>query len=148
MPGGIDDLDRLGVEQLERHAGDVDRVAGHVAEGAGAEVQPAAPGERLVARVVRPVMGGAEELVPVDVVGDADGVSSGPADALRPDRAIGPDVDLLDRPEDAGPDQLDAARKPFSAVPWLPIWVASFFSAARVAHHAGLLDRPGQRLLA
>src|SRR5437763_12522228 len=47
---GVDDLDRLGVEQPERHGGDVDRVAGHVAEGAGAEVEPAAPGERVVGR--------------------------------------------------------------------------------------------------
>ena len=86
----VDDLDRLGVEQLECHAGDVDGVAGHVAERAGAEVEPAAPVERLVVRVVGTVVGGPEELVPANVIGDA-GRILGPADALRPDRAIGPD---------------------------------------------------------
>ena len=32
------------------------------------------------------------------------------------------------------PDRISSTpeRKPFSAVPWLPIWVTSFFSAARV----------------
>ena len=130
-PRGIDDLDRLGVEQLEGHAGDVDRVAGHVAEGAGAEVEPAAPVERLVIGVVRPVVGRAEELVPADVVGDP-GVSLGrPMPCGQIGRLVQTWISLIGP---RMPDRISStpARKPFSAVPWLPIWVQSFFSAASV----------------
>ena len=47
-------LDRRRIAQVEPHERHVHRVAGHVAQGPGAEVPPAAPGERVIAVGVRP----------------------------------------------------------------------------------------------
>ena len=44
-------------------------------------------------------------------------------------------------PMHAGADQLDARRRPFAAVPWLPIWVQTPSSWPRLAHQAGLVRR-------
>ena len=97
--------------------------------------------------MIRPVRRGTQELVPADMVRDA-GCFLEPAQTLRPDRPIGPYVNLLDGPQ--RPERMTSTpeRKPPSDVPWLPIWVQSFFSAASVRIEPRFLDRPGQRLLA
>src|SRR5438105_2008958 len=80
-------------------------MAGHVAEGAGAEVPPAAPGEGDVGVVIGSFGGGAVPEVPVQRLGDFRPIL-GPIDALRPDWAIGPDVDFTDDADGAGADDL------------------------------------------
>ena len=144
---GVDDLDRLGIEQLERHRGDVDGVAGHVAERTGAEIEPAPPVERLVIGVVRPIRGRAQELGPAILVGNARRVF-GPADALRPDRAIGPDVDVLDRAQNPRSDQLDPRAEAILGGPLIAHLGTELLLGGERPHQPRLLDRPGQRLLA
>src|SRR3954471_19768013 len=101
-------------------------MTGHVAEGAGAEVPPAPPLEVVVGaacrfpppsaaplalrlgrveRPVRPVRGRTEELVPMHAGRDR-GLRRPLHDGrgLRPNRAVGPDVGFLDRPEYPGLD--------------------------------------------
>ena len=129
VPGALG-LDRDRVAQVEGHERHVAGVAGHVAQRAGAEVPPAAPGERMIAVAVRPLRRRAEPDVPVERR-RAPASIGGPALALRPDRAIGPDVDFLDRADLAGAESGAAALRIGSkAVPWLPICVATPFSRA------------------
>src|SRR4029077_6112940 len=103
--GRVDDLDRLGIEELESHRGNVDGVAGHVPQSTRPKVEPPPPVKRLVSGMVRPVGGGTQELVPAQLVRDPRH-SLGPMNALRPDRSIGPDVDVLDGTQNSGPNQL------------------------------------------
>ena len=62
------DVDRDRIEEFQRHDGHVGRMAGHVAQGAGPEIEPAAPFEGMIdAGDVGPLRRGAEEQVPVNV---------------------------------------------------------------------------------
>ena len=72
----------------------------------------------------------------------------GPAHALRPDRAIGPDHDFLDRPENPGPDQLDALAEAVLGRALVAHLGAELLLGGEGAHQPRFLDRPGQRLLA
>ena len=49
---------------------------------------------------------------------------------LRPDGPVGPDVDFFDGCRCTRADDLDTRAEADVAVPWLPIWVATFISAA------------------
>jgi hypothetical protein len=105
-----------GVAQIEGHERQVDIVAGHVAERARAEVPPSAPVEVVVGRFVlhfalvvdqqgiRADTRRAEPQVPVQVGRRRGGRRT--ADALRPDRAIGPDMHLGDVAKRARPDRI------------------------------------------
>ena len=76
------------------------------------------------------------------------GVSLGRPMPLRPDRAVGPDHDLLDRPEDTGPDQFDARAEAILRGSLVAHLGAELLLGGEGAHDPGFLDRPGQRLLA
>ena len=97
-------LDRDRVAQIEGHERHVDRVAGHVAQGAGAEIPEAAPGERMIAVAERPLWRGPSHRSQCRFAGPASG-RPGRSAALRPDRAIGPDVNFLHRADRAGPNE-------------------------------------------
>src|SRR5439155_17595973 len=86
-------LDPRRVAQVERPERRIHRVTGYVAQGAGAEVPPAAPLERRVRRMVRPRGGRAEPQVPIDP-GWRVVLFERPLDRLRPDRSVGPELDL------------------------------------------------------
>src|SRR5262249_39672528 len=76
----------------ERH---VRRVASHVAQGPRAEIEPAAPCERVVALGVWPHRGRANKRFPVHAIGNRLLLRSlRYARCLRPNRTIGPDVYL------------------------------------------------------
>ena len=107
-------------------------MAGHVAERAGAEVEPAAPVERLIIRVVGPIVGRRRG---IRTSGRGWGCRACPWAGRMPCGQIGRLVQTrISLIGPRMPERISStpARKPFSAVPWLPIWVQSFFSAASV----------------
>src|SRR5262249_49505867 len=128
----------------------------------------AAPRERVVDRGVRPLRGRAEEQVPVDVrrnrgwaaAADRLAVQRGVGrllgtgnhedglGALRPDGAVGPDVDLGDAAEDAGADDLDGTAQAVRRRALVAHLRADLLLGRRLAHLARLGDRVRQRLLA
>src|SRR4051812_29410457 len=77
-------------------------MARHVSERAGAEVPPAAPGERMVVVAIGTLFGRPKPEVPIQARGYR--LLRRALDALRPDRPVGPDVHLFDGPECAGAD--------------------------------------------
>src|SRR5690554_632765 len=109
----------------------VEQVGAHVAERADTPIDPSAPVEWVINRVVLAEGCGSEEDVPVEICrlgkaaaqgggkafaharlvpGHAGGElvgGSGPRDALRPDGAVGPDVDFVNGAKNAGADPLD-----------------------------------------
>ena len=87
-------------------------MASHVAEGAGAEVPPAAPSERLIGMVIRPRRSRAEEQIPMRCRRDRlFGRLGHHLRSLRPDRTVGPDMDLAHRADRAGTNDFNAAAK-------------------------------------
>src|SRR3989304_270027 len=82
-------------------------VAPDVAQTAGPEIPPAAPGERMIARVIRAHGGGADPQVPVQVRRHRRRLL-GARDAARGDHwgAVRAAVDLADRAARPGPDRL------------------------------------------
>ena len=76
------------------------------------------------------------------------GVSLGSADALRPDRPVGPDVDFLDRAESVGAEQFDAGAEAVGRRALVAHLGAEVLLGGELPHYAGFLDGPGQRLLA
>src|SRR5262245_3428194 len=119
-------------------------MAGHVAQRAGAEIEPSAPLERLILGMVGPIVCRAKELVPADVVRYA-GRLLEPAQALRPDRPVGPDVNFLDRSESPRANELDTRAEPILGGPLVAHLGAELFLGGQGTHHASFLDRPGQR---
>lgn len=106
----FEDFDLGGEAWIHAHEDAVHGVAGHVGEGAAAEVVEAAPFEGMVDILFEGAHGGwPDPEVPVDVVGD--GVFAGWAwAALRPDGAVGEAVDFGDIAEEAAVDEfVDAA---------------------------------------
>ncbi len=99
-------------------------------EGAGAEVIPAAPLERLINVLLEgPLARRPEPHIPVQV-GRNRVRALRAVKPLGPDRAIGPDMHFERIADHAGLDDFDRAAQAGSALPWLPIWVARFFSLA------------------
>ena len=134
------------IAQVEAHVRHVERVAGHVAQGAGAKLPPAAPLERMIGRMIRPHFRRADELGPVHVRRHCGRVGR-PVDALRPDRAVRPDVNFLDRAQRAAlEDRGRLAEVVVRPCPGCPsAWPAS--SRGELAQHAGFVERLGHRLL-
>ena len=97
-------------EFIER---DIEHVATHIAKGAGAPIDSAAPVERRVAVLVRAVGGDAEEEVPRKFSRHGVGAFWTRV-ALRPPASgtVGPRVDLLDRADGAVADELAAVLTP------------------------------------
>ncbi len=56
------------IAKIQGHVGHVHGVTGHVAQGAGAEIPPAAPGEGMIAVGIGPLRRGAEPEVPLQVL--------------------------------------------------------------------------------
>src|SRR6266581_883900 len=139
-------LDARGVAQAERPERRVHRVAGDVAQRAGAEIPPAAPLERCICRVVGPRGGGTEPQVPVDP-GRRVVLLERPLDGLRPDRPVGPQLDLAYRADGARLDPFPYLARPFAGVPLIP-HLGSDLGLARGLHQlAHLPQRTRQRLL-
>src|SRR5262249_43767328 len=65
----------------------------------------------------------------------------------RPDRPIGPDQNLLDRPENAAADELDSLTKAGFGRALIAHLGAELFLGGECAHESRFLDRPGERLL-
>ena len=75
------------------------------------------------------------------------GVVFEPAQPLGPDRAIGPDVDLLDRSQHPGANDLDARAEPAFGRALVAHLGAQLLLGRERPHQPGFLDRPRQRLL-
>ena len=134
------------VAEVQAHVGHVERVAGHVAQRAGAERPPAAPLERVIGRVIGPHFRRADELWPVHGLGHF-GRVGGPVGPLRPDRAVGPDVNFLDLAQRAGLQN----RGRFAEVVVGGALVAHLrgevLLGGQLPQHAGFVQRLGHRLL-
>src|SRR6266542_3242797 len=107
--GGFLALDDVGVTQTERAERHVDGVTSHVAEGAGAKILPSAPFESVISVLfVGTQRRGSKPQVPTEAGGHR--IFAGRAvDALRPDRAVAPDMQLLGFADDARLDDFDGA---------------------------------------
>ena len=125
----------------------VEDVAAHVAEGAGAEVEPLPPlAGVIVAGDERPLRRHAEPAVPVQL-GRAPGrCGRAVGSAIAPVLAA-PAMDLLHLADGAAWIVATTIRWTSCEWIWMPIWVTSFFSLRRPGQLAGLVDRLGQRLL-
>src|SRR4029079_15467851 len=122
-------------------------VTGHVTQGAGAEVPPAAPGEGAIGGVIGTLRRGSEPQVPGDVGWDG-GCVGGALTALRPDGAVGPDVDFLDVSDDATLDPLHLGGAAFGGVTLVAHLGHDLGLAGLGDHLAGFADVVGKRLLA
>ena len=140
-------LDAGGLAELQRPERRVHRVAGDVAQRPGPVVPPAAPAERVVRRMVRPVRRRTQEEIPVET-GRRVVRLGRPLDRLRPDRPVGPVVHLAHRADDARLQPLADLPRPLPGV----TLVAHLRRHARLAggrgQRAGLGHRARQRLLA
>src|SRR2546428_10936985 len=96
--------------QIERPERRVDDVAAHIPQSALAEIPPAAQFERMIRLMIRSHRRRADPQVPVNAAGDRWCVG-GAADALRPDRAVGPRVNLAHRAEDARLNPFDGGAE-------------------------------------
>src|SRR5947209_2061692 len=99
-------FDRLWCEKVERPVGDIDVMAGHVGEGAAAEIPPAAPEEGVVGAVIGTVRRGTEPEVPGDVFRNGRRVFGSVAGSVF---GTDPDVHFTYRADGAGFNQLDDA---------------------------------------
>src|SRR5947208_6106759 len=139
-------LDPRRVAQVERPERRIHRVAGDVAQGTGAEVPPTAPLERRVRGVIGAGRGGAEPQVPIDPGGRVV-LFERPLDRLRPDRPVGPELDLAHRPDGAGFDPLADLPRALAGVALVPHLRRDLGLAGRFDQLAHLPQGPGERLL-
>ena len=104
----------------------------------------------MIAVVVGPLRGDAQPEVPVQFRRDRLLVLRHRHDLrrLRPDRPVGPDVDLVDRPDGAGLDDLDRFAQAVLGRTLVAHLRGHLHLGGHVAHLAGLGDRVRQRLLA
>src|SRR5579862_1033105 len=139
---------RRGAEP-KRAVGQIRGMAGHIAEGAGAEVPPAAPLEVQVGGVVGALGRRAEPLVPVQVRGHRGGVLGPRGDIrrLRPDGAVGPEVDLLDVADQAGLDDLDRLAQVPAGASLVAHLGGDLVLGRDLGHLPGFVDVVGQGLL-
>ena len=122
-------------------------MAGDVADGAGAEVPPAAPGERVVVLgVVGPLRRRAEPEIPLDVVGHVVDFLGAPH-RLRPDRPIRPVLDPVHFADHAGFDPLADEARTLGCVALVAHLGRRAGLAGRLADHPRLADGARQRLL-
>lgn len=88
-------LDAVRHAETQRPDERVEIVAAHVAEGAGTILEEAAPFERMDIGAVIGVRGLGQPKFPIERVGSGLGGFRVGGHALRPDRAVRPDVDFL-----------------------------------------------------
>ena len=111
------------------------------------EIPEAAPLERRVRRVIRPLRRGPEPEVPVER-GRRVVLFQRPVDRLRPDRPIGPEMHLAHRPDRAGLDQLADLARAIARVALVPHLGHDLGVTTRVVRqHSHLAHGPRQRLL-
>ena len=144
--------DPHGQAQLERHERQVGRVAGHVAQRAGAEIPPPAPVMRMINRVVGPLGRRAHEQVPVHVAWDG-GRLPRPGDdigRLLPvlERAVGPDMNLGHVSDRARANDFRPAAKARLGRALVAHLGADAFLTRRFPHQSRFPHRVRQRLLA
>ena len=141
-------LDDVGIAELERAERHVDGVAGHVAQGAGAEIIPAAPLERVIDVLLEgPLAGRAEPEIPVQVRRDRV-LPARAVQALGPDRAVGPDMQFERFADHARLDDFDGAAQAALGAALVAHLRRQVLLFGQLPHHARLADGLDQRLLA
>lgn len=80
-------FDGSGMAELEGAEDCVEAVTAHVAEGTGPEIQPPAPYQRQIGRMIWSILCRSEPQVPVESFGDGRRLF-GPVDTLGPDWAV------------------------------------------------------------
>ena len=94
-------------------------MASHITQCTRTEVPPASPFEGSIRWVIRAFRGRAQPQVPIDRVGDCLNLS-GAFQSLRPNRSVGPDMRLLDFPDNAGLNQFNKAAALSLGMPLIP----------------------------
>ena len=102
--------------------------------------------DRLVQPSRRPLVAGAAASASARP-GLVRGGLSRARNALRPDRAIGPDMNLPHRADHAGANPFVDERGALAGMALVAHLGDDLGALGRLAQHAGLVDRPGQRLL-
>src|SRR5262249_27711760 len=104
-------FDLGGVTEIQSAEGQVDRVARHISERAGAEILEAAPVERIVDSIlIWPALGGAEPDVPAQGVRDEVGAFRA-VHSLWPHGAVCPYVHFVHLADEAVLDAFDSATQ-------------------------------------
>jgi len=115
------------VAEFEGAEWHIDSVASHVAKGAGAEIVPAAPIELMVNLVLETGgMGRAEPDIPSRE--REQDPSQRAIETLRPDGAVGPDVNFARGADDASLNDFDGAAQTRLGAALIAHCVARFFS--------------------
>ena len=127
----------------------IDDVATHVAEGASAEIPPAAPAERGVGRIIRTLVNRPEPQIPVERRRDGRRLRR-TGDALLPQfaGAIGPDMDFADVADDAGLNPFVGQPRAFGGVPLIAHRRHHTCGLGGFGQFAAFEQRVRQRLLA
>ena len=122
-------------------------VAGHVAEGAGAEVPPAAEVPRGIDGMVRTVRGRSEEEIPVEGLGDLLRLG-GTLQALGPDGTVREGLDAGDLADLAVPDPVADLADAFAGSALVAHLGGDAVLRGQLGQKAGLVHGTGERLLA
>src|SRR5262245_4065400 len=140
------DADRVANLHGLENAGEL--MASDVAEYAGAEIPPTAPGEGVIARVIRPHGRGALPEVPIQVRRAGWGLLGAGNTTLGDVRvAIGPRMHLLERADGSSPNQLGHAAGFFTGLSEITHLGSHLGLACEFTDHAGLINTVRERLL-
>ena len=121
-------------------------MAGHIAQGAGAEVPPAAEVPRRVDGVVGAVRGGAQEEVPVQRLGDL--LRLGRAlESLGPDGPVGEGLHASDLADLAVPDPVADLADALVGGALVAHLRGYLVLGGQLGEQAGFVDGAGERLL-
>src|SRR5207237_1198317 len=141
-------LNDIRVTKLECAKRHIDGMTRHVPEGAGPEVVPTAPLECMVrVFLVWPLRSGAEPTIPIQ--GRRNRIlARRPIQALRPNGAIAPDMQLERFADDAGLNDFDGPTQPALGAALVAHLGGQFLFGGQPAQCARFVNSLGQRLLA
>ncbi len=117
-----------------------------VAQGAATEIPPPAPLERGIRGVIRPFGSGPEPEIPVEGVRHGRGIGW-PLDSLRPDRAVGPEMHLVDGPDRVGIEPFFQLANAFATMALDPHLGHHVVSSGGLGERPRFPDGVGQRFL-
>src|SRR5436305_8340274 len=122
-------------------------MASHVAKGASAVIDPASPFEWLIVWVIGALRGRPKKEIPMNVRGNRRR-GSWPVHALGPDRAIAPDMNLMNRADSPALDYFDRPTQPAFGASLVSHLRRNFVFGRGLAHEPRFINRVRERLLA
>ncbi len=131
------------LERAERHVGGV---AGHIAQGAGAVIVPAAPVEGEITIAIFTLSGRTQPEIPIHAGRDFS-LRQRVFDTLRPNRTIGPYMDLFHLADDTALDTLHGTAQTVFRRALVAHLRGDLVLSRRLADFTRLIHRVDQRLL-